>query len=97
IATFCCYFFMMIASYILGQKHFPVPYPRKKLIAYLGLVVIIYAMHRGLVWTWDNRWFNIATATLLLGLFALFVAKIERKELERMPFIGKFFTPTAVG
>jgi O-antigen/teichoic acid export membrane protein len=91
IATFCCYFFMMIASYILGQKHFPVPYPRKKLIAYLGLVIIIYAMHRGLVWTWDNRWFNMGTATLLLGLFALFVAKIERKELEKMPFIGKFF------
>jgi len=57
------------------------------------LVVIIYALHRGLTQAWDNRWFNIGTATLLLGLFALFVAKIERKELEKMPFIGKFLTP----
>ena len=81
---------MMIVSYILGQKNYPVPYPRKKLIAYLLLVVIIYALHRGLVWSWDNRWFNMGSATLLLGLFALFVAKMERKELERMPFIGKF-------
>ena len=93
IATFCCYFFMMIASYVLGQKHFPVPYARKKLIAYLVLVVIIYALHRGLIQAWDNRWFNMATATILLGLFAFFVAKVERKELEKIPFIGKFLTP----
>lgn len=97
IATFCCYLLMMIASYILGQKHFPVPYARKKLIAYMVLVVIIYALHRGLTEAWDNRWFNIVTATLLLGLFAFFVAKVERKELERMPFIGKFFRPNATG
>ena len=30
IATFCCYLFMMIASYLLGQKYYPVPYARKK-------------------------------------------------------------------
>jgi O-antigen/teichoic acid export membrane protein len=29
IATFCCYLFMMIVSYKLGQKHYPVPYARK--------------------------------------------------------------------
>lgn len=89
LATFCCYLFMMILSYILGQKNYPVPYARKKLIAYLVLVMIIYGIHRGIVSTWDNRWFNFSTATLLLGLFAIFVAKIERKELERMPFIGR--------
>ncbi len=46
VATFCCYLFMMIASYVLGQKHFPVPYPRKKLLAYLVMAIIIYALHR---------------------------------------------------
>lgn len=90
IATFVCYLFMMITSYILGQKHYPVPYARKKLIAYLVLVILIYLLHLGLVYIWDNRWFNLATATLLLLMFILFVMKIERKELERMPVIGKF-------
>lgn len=92
IATFCCYLFMMITSYLLGQKHYPVPYARKKLIAYLGVVVILYLVHRGLIQLWGNHWFILITATLLFFLFAFFIAKVERKELERMPFVGKFIT-----
>ena len=91
IATFCCYLFMMITSYVLGQKYYPVPYARTKLIAYLALVVLIYLSHRGLVYLWDNHWFNLGTATALLFMFMLFVGKIERNELGKMPVIGKFF------
>jgi hypothetical protein len=76
----------------LGQKHYPVPYARKKLIAYLVMVVAMYGTHRALVWAWDNRWFNLLTATLLFSLFALFIVKVERKELERLPLIGKFIS-----
>jgi O-antigen/teichoic acid export membrane protein len=90
IATFCCYLFMMIVSYLMGQKYYPVPYARKKLVAYLALVAVIYGVHRGLVYLWDNHWFTIITATLLLLFFAAFVIKIERKELERLPVVGKF-------
>ena len=93
IATFCCYLFMMITSYVLGQKFYPVPYAKKKLIAYLVLVTLIYLAHRGVVYLWDNHWFNLGTATLLLGFFTWFVAKIERKELEKLPVIGKFMKP----
>ncbi len=97
IATFCCYLFMMIVSYTLGQKFYPVPYARKKLIAFLVLVILIYGVHRGLTYVWDNHWFNIATATLFLFLFTLFVIKIERKELQRMPIIGKYLRRTVPG
>ncbi|TXJ25737.1 MAG: polysaccharide biosynthesis protein [Chitinophagaceae bacterium] len=89
IATFCCYLFMMIVSYIMGQKYYPVPYPRKKLIAYLVMVVLIYLLHLGLVHIWANRWFNLASATLLLFSFAWFIIRIERKELQNLPVIGK--------
>src|SRR5678809_1100562 len=91
IATFCCYLFMMIISYVLGQKYYPVPYAKKKLISYLVLVVLIYLVHRGLLMLYNNIWFSIGSATILLLLFALFVSKIERKELERLPYIGKYF------
>ncbi len=93
IATISCYLFMMISSYILGQKYYPVPYARKKLVSYLVVVSLLYLTHRGLVRLWDNRWFSAISATLLLLLFAAFIAKIERKELARMPVLGKFLKP----
>jgi len=91
IATFSCYLFMMITSYVLGQKFYPVPYARTKIISYLVLVVLIYLGHRGLVSLWDNRWFNVGSATLLMLMFALFVGRIERKELKRLPVVGRLF------
>jgi hypothetical protein len=54
------------------------------------LLVLIYGAYWGLTYLCDNRWFNMGSATLLLLLFTLFVGKIERKELEKMPFIGRF-------
>jgi O-antigen/teichoic acid export membrane protein len=90
IATFFCYLFMMITSYIMGQKHYPVPYAKKKLIAYLVLVSLIYAAHRGLVYVWDNRWFNIGTATVFFLFFTWFVLRIERNELLKIPVLARF-------
>jgi O-antigen/teichoic acid export membrane protein len=94
IATFCCYLFMMMVSYKMGQKHYPVPYAKNKLIAYLVLVTIIYLLHRGLVTLWSNHWFNLATATALFSFFIWFVVQIERKELVKIPVIGKFIRST---
>ncbi len=96
LATFCCYLFMMITSYILGQKYYPVPYAKKKLIAYLVIVTLIYLLHRGLLMISHSWLFNIGTATVLMGLFAVFIAKIERKEFQRLPVIGKYLTPKMV-
>jgi O-antigen/teichoic acid export membrane protein len=90
IATFSCYLSMMIISYLLGQKHYPVPYPRKKLIAYLVIIVAVYAVHRGLIFLWDNRWFNLGSATILLLMFTLFIFRVERAELSRIPLMRKF-------
>jgi len=92
IATFTCYLFMMISSYLLGQKFYPIPYARKKLIAYLILVVLIYMIHLGINMLYpDHLWFSLATATLLLGFFGWFIAKIEARELAKLPVIGKYF------
>jgi O-antigen/teichoic acid export membrane protein len=94
LATFCCYLFMMITSYVLGQKYYRIPYARKKLIAYLVIVTLLYLIHRGLLLVWDNIWFSIATATILLWVFTWFIGTVESKELQRMPYIGRFFNKT---
>ncbi len=97
ISTFSCYLFMMVTSYVLGQKYYPIPYAKKKLIAYIVLSVLLYATHRGLVFIWDNRWFNLAMATILFGAFTWLVGRVERKELQQLPFIGKFLRPKVAG
>lgn len=92
LATFACYLFMMVSSYLLGQKHYPIPYVVKKLLSYIGMVVIIYAIHLGLVnWINPALWFSLLTAVLLFGFFTWFVSKIEAHELARFPIIGKYF------
>jgi len=93
LATFSCYFLMMIASYALGQKFYPVPYAKKKLIAYLVIVTLIYLLHRGLLLVSHNWLYNVSTASLLLAGFAVFILKMERKEFQRLPFIGKWLQP----
>ncbi|WP_379087903.1 hypothetical protein [Pedobacter sp. UC225_65] len=38
------YFVMMVLSYVLGQKHYPIPYNLKKILAYLIVsTVIVFA------------------------------------------------------
>ena len=90
IATFSCYLFMMIISYKLGQKYYPVPYARKKLTAYLALVLLLYGIHRGAVYFVENHWFNLGLATALFLFFTWFVVQIERKELEKLPVLGRW-------
>lgn len=98
-ATFCCFAAMMIVSYLLGQKYYPVPYPRKKLLTYLVIVTLLYIVHEIIVRPMDptTAWYPYVyygSALLFLGLFTLLIARVEQKELARMPLIGKFFSRT---
>lgn len=45
-ATLICYASMAFWSYLLGQKHFPVPYDLKRLLGYPMLAVALYAIMR---------------------------------------------------
>jgi O-antigen/teichoic acid export membrane protein len=40
-ATLACYFSMAVASYLFGQKYYPVPYPVGAILGYLGLAVLL--------------------------------------------------------
>ncbi len=94
IATILCYGFMMVVSFQLGQKHYPVPYAWKKLLAYIAVCLLLFGIHRAFLLFGLNPWINRSMATVLFGLFLLLVSKVERKELERFPFIGKFYRTT---
>lgn len=89
-ATFFCYGAMMVISYLWGQKRYRIPYAWKKLCAYIVIAIITYFIHRGLVSQISNTWFNYILATALLGIYGLFILRIEKKEFKRLPVIGKY-------
>lgn len=86
LATFTCYLFMMVMSYVLGQKFYPVPYNVKKLLGYIILSTLIYFAHLILT-QWlikDNLAVSIIIGLLLFGGFTKFVWKFESKEIQKM-------------
>jgi len=88
-ATFACYGSMMVVSYVWGQKHYRIPYARKKLVSYIVISVIIYFIHRGITALSDKHILNICSATMLFLGFLWFVGKIEKKELLQIPVLNK--------
>lgn len=88
-ATFICYAFMMIISYVLGQKHYRIPYAWKKLTAYLLIAVVLYGVQL-LLAHYTSRTVILTGVGLVLFLcYAFFILKTEKKEFVQMPVIGK--------
>ena len=90
-ATFLCYGSMMVASFIWGQKEYRIPYAWKKLLAYIVIVVLLFFVHKGITVLWTNQFFSLIIATMLVSIYLWFIGIVEKKELLKLPFIGKFF------
>jgi O-antigen/teichoic acid export membrane protein len=91
-ATFACYGSMMVISFAWGQKAYRIPYAWKKLLAYMVIAVLLYFAHEGIVNTWQGRWLNLGSAASLLLAFMIFVGAIEKKEMAKLPVVGKYFS-----
>lgn len=78
-ATLICYGSMMVLSYILGQKYYPVPYNLKKILAYLLLSLGLYLVSTTL--PFDPGFVKYALHTLILLIFLGVVFFFERKNL----------------
>ena len=90
-ATFACYGSMMVVSFIWGQKEYHVPYAWKKLSAYIIIVVLLFFMHHSLIRLWTNRIYSLSLATAILFLYIWFIANVEKKEIQKLPVVGKLF------
>lgn len=89
-ATFLCYCSMMVISFVWGQKVYPVPYAWKKLLAYMVIVALIYFAFAGITSLWHSRIFSLSLGTLFLAAYGLFILRVERKEFQRLPYVGRF-------
>ena len=90
-ATFFCYGSMMVISFAWGQKAYRIPYAWKKLCAYIIIVVLLFFVHRGVIYFFDSRLVNISTATILLFIYLFFVMTVEKKEFQKLPVVGRWF------
>lgn len=93
VATLLCYGFMMVTSYILGQKYYPIAYPWKKLLAYIAICVLLFLLHAQVRAYSSNIWVTHATGLLFTLGFLVFVMVVERREFMRLPVIGAWLAP----
>lgn len=79
-ATLCAYFLMMCLSYILGQKYYPIPYKKNKIILYLGICVGFSIL--GYVMFKENIWINNFLLILYAGIIFLLEVKLNKINTE---------------
>lgn len=88
--TFAAYFSMMVVSYLLGQRYFPVPYNMKKLLSYLGVMAIMFFTQKLVGHFTESLIVRLTSATVLMLMFLRMVVAVEKEELKGMPVIGKY-------
>jgi O-antigen/teichoic acid export membrane protein len=80
-ATLFCYALMMISSYFIGQKHYPVPYKITSFLYYVLLAILFWRMS-----LFINRQFDFSSKatyvvnTIILILFSAIVFITERRK-----------------
>jgi len=82
IAVFVCYFIMMVVSYCLGQKYYPVPYDLKRIGTYFAIAAGIYVI--SLFSSNQPLFVKYVVHTLLLASFLFAVWKLEKIQLSRL-------------
>ncbi|MDQ3191996.1 MAG: oligosaccharide flippase family protein [Bacteroidota bacterium] len=74
--TLICYTVMMVLSYVIGQKHFPIPYNLKNAGIYIFLAVLIYVISER--FAPEEQISKIIFNTILLGVFLITAFLIEK-------------------
>jgi O-antigen/teichoic acid export membrane protein len=75
-AAFGCYCFMMIASYLVGQRKYPIAYDLRKLSLYFITALALWGVSNLL--TTENNWIDFPFRVLLLAVYCGAVVLINR-------------------
>lgn len=89
-ASFIANFAMMLMSYFLGQKNYPIPYNLKSAGFFFLLsmtLFILILLSYGYI---PNLWARLVVNTILIGFYCVVIVKRELP-LREMPLIGKWF------
>ncbi len=81
-AALGCYGVMMLTSYFVGLKKYPIGYETRRLTAYFVLAMAIYGV--GELLTSPSQWINIPLRTALIAGYLLAVLRHERVKLTQL-------------
>lgn len=87
-AAFFCYFFMMLFSWIVGQRYYPIKYDFKKIGGYFLLAIILYAI--GMWVPIEQQLLRLAFRTLLLVIYVAYMLKKDLP-LKEIPILNRYF------
>ena len=82
IAVFVCYFTMMVISYLLGQKYYPIPYNLKRIGLYFLIALFIFALSYFTQSLNDILKYSANAVSLLFYFIAVYI--MERNEIKRL-------------
>jgi hypothetical protein len=77
IATLAAYGTMMIISYKMGQKEYPIPYDINKIMTYLGVTILFSAISFYIPYVRESYIIRI----VLSGIFLYFIYYNEKETL----------------
>ena len=89
-AAFFANLVMMVLSYFLGQKNYPIKYDLKSAGFYFLLSMFLFA---GIMFAYgyiENMWLRLLINTTLIGIY-LFVVLKKDVSLQQIPVINKYF------
>lgn len=81
---------MMYLSYTWGQKFYPVPYEVPKMARYLGIMLLLYAVHAITGMYISAPFIRIVIGAVLFALYFFYIFRQEKNELKSFPVIGKY-------
>lgn len=84
VATLTGYAIIMVASYVVGQRIYPIRYDMKRIGFYTLVFVVLYACQK--IFFFDNLWIRLSVNTIILIIFsAIFIQReIGIKKLTQM-------------
>ncbi|MGL4584190.1 MAG: polysaccharide biosynthesis C-terminal domain-containing protein, partial [Flavobacterium sp.] len=81
IATLIAYASMMLVSYVMGQKQYPIPYDKKAIGGYLGLSILLSFVY--FYCFRENYYIGIAFIIAFLGMVYKFENTVIKKIIKR--------------
>ncbi len=77
-ATLICYAAMMVMSYLIGQKHYPVNYSLRTFFFYISLVLVLYGISEYIRYLVQKETIILVINTLFIFLFIAVTYILER-------------------